>query len=778
MMGTSTKLKSLSLRPGLPTAPGTNYFAVSASYQKLDTGLRRYDRVFSGSHDSGCAWWRGVVAIAAIASSAALFTAPVFADSSCGPFAPLAASAVLAATAANASDSFYLADLTRIERGQSREVIADINARLKRGTVAGDVYTAAVLAAALSAEGLDTEARVVAEKAIADARARSVAAEATVSAIVATVYLRIGLMEEGSNLLVRAAQQYAEGGDTGNHVSALLNLARATRNPDEKTRHIRAIAKHFASLGRTTAGRRMMIETAQLALQSLPDADVDAMLDALDQLARTHDDATFRAARHDLRARRAENNRAFAASLAENDAALNIAARNALPISPDWLWLRARALRALGRDADAREVYRDLTARLAGLKAGLDNALLSIGSSYRERYGGAYLEYADLLLSYAKTTKGADQQTLLRRARDVSEFSKVVEASDYFRDPCIGASVARQTVESADRSAVTLYPIVFDDRIELLLTRQSEITQVSVPVSRAELVKTIGEYRVLLERRTTRQYLRPSRKLYDLLIRPIASLLPNANGATLVIVPDSILRTMPFAALHDGEKFLVERIALGTTISLSLTNPRKIETQDLRASVLGITEARLGFSELPAVKEETGRISPFLKTAPQLDQRFTRQRLIDGLSRDTPSIVHIASHGQFSTDPRDSFLLTYDERMTIDTLRNAVAAGTSGNHSLELLMLSACQTAAGDERSAMGLAGVALRSGARSALASLWYVNDDSTAELSARFYENLISRHLTRASALREAQVAMIADVRYAHPAYWAPFLMIGSWL
>ena len=116
--------------------------------------------------------------------------------------------------------------------------------------------------------------------------------------------------------------------------------------------------------------------------------------------------------------------------------------------------------------------------------------------------------------------------------------------------------------------------------------------------------------------------------------------------------------------------------------------------------------------------------------------------------------------------------------MDIDSLRAAVGAGTARSRSLELLMLSACQTAAGDERSAMGLAGVALRSGARSALASLWFVNDDSTAELSSRFYENLITRKLTRADSLRAAQVAMIHDDRYAHPAYWAPFLMIGSWL
>ena len=231
-------------------------------------------------------------------------------------------------------------------------------------------------------------------------------------------------------------------------------------------------------------------------------------------------------------------------------------------------------------------------------------------------------------------------------------------------------------------------------------------------------------------------------------------------------------------ALHDGKRYLVERISLGTTVSLSLTNPRKIDTQDVRASVLGLTEARLGFTGLPAVKDETSRVAQLLRTSPQLDASFTRKRLLDEMAISNPSVVHIASHGQFSSDPRDSFLLTYDARMDIDSLRAAVSSSGTTNRSLELLMLSACQTAAGDERSAMGLAGVALRSGARSALASLWFVNDESTAELSSRFYENLIAKKLTRAAALRNAQMAMIADERFAHPAYWAPFLMIGSWL
>jgi CHAT domain-containing protein len=142
------------------------------------------------------------------------------------------------------------------------------------------------------------------------------------------------------------------------------------------------------------------------------------------------------------------------------------------------------------------------------------------------------------------------------------------------------------------------------------------------------------------------------------------------------------------------------------------------------------------------------------------------------------NIVHIASHGEFGSDPSKTFVLAFDGRLTMDDLEQTIKFGQLRESALELLTLDACQTASGDDRAALGLAGVALKSGARSALATLWFISDQASGELAVRFYEAMKSGSVSKARALQIAQTQLIADPRFDHPAYWAPFLLIGNWL
>ena len=141
-------------------------------------------------------------------------------------------------------------------------------------------------------------------------------------------------------------------------------------------------------------------------------------------------------------------------------------------------------------------------------------------------------------------------------------------------------------------------------------------------------------------------------------------------------------------------------------------------------------------------------------------------------------IVHIASHGEFRAESAESFLLTYDGRLTVDRLSELIGATQFREQPLELLTLSACQTAAGDERAALGLAGMAVRAGARSVLATLWSISDVASAELVSEFYRQLGQSGVSRAEALQRAQIRLISDRRYRHPGYWSPFLLISNWL
>jgi len=251
--------------------------------------------------------------------------------------------------------------------------------------------------------------------------------------------------------------------------------------------------------------------------------------------------------------------------------------------------------------------------------------------------------------------------------------------------------------------------------------------------------------------------------------------LEEAAPSTLVVVPDGALRTVPFAVLHDGERFLVERYALATTPALSLIGAVNLEPVS-RVLVNGLSQPVQGFAALPFVTQELDSIAATMPSRVYADESFVTATLEREILAGGYSIVHMATHAQFEADYRRSFLLTYDDVITLDELEDVMGSQRFTDQPIDLLVLSACQTAVGDERAALGLAGVAVKAGARSALASLWHINDESTALLVAEFYRQLAASQ-GRAAALRGAQLRLLNEPRFAHPAFWAPFLMIGDW-
>jgi CHAT domain-containing protein len=181
---------------------------------------------------------------------------------------------------------------------------------------------------------------------------------------------------------------------------------------------------------------------------------------------------------------------------------------------------------------------------------------------------------------------------------------------------------------------------------------------------------------------------------------------------------------------------------------------------------------------MPNVVREVTAVQE-LKGGKQLvNEDFTKSRFATELKSIPYNIVHVASHGQFSSDPKQSFVLAYDGKLNMDEIETHIKYGEHRQSALELLVLSACETATGDDRAALGLAGVALKAGARSALASLWHVSDEAAGELVVDFYRSLRSSGVSKAMALQAAQRKMAATQRYDHPAYWAAFLLIGNWL
>ena len=283
-----------------------------------------------------------------------------------------------------------------------------------------------------------------------------------------------------------------------------------------------------------------------------------------------------------------------------------------------------------------------------------------------------------------------------------------------------------------------------------------------------------------LEKRTTREYRQHAAQLYDWIMRPLESALEASEVRTLVFVPGGVLRTIPMAALYDREtkQFLVQKYPLAITPGLSLTDPRPIDRENVSLLSAALTEAVQGYPPLPHVESEVEVVHEVFGGKTLMNAAFVTSAVERELSARQIGIVHIASHGEFRAESAESFLLTYDGRLTVDRLPELISATQFREQPLELLTLSACQTAAGDERAALGLAGMAVRAGARSVLATLWSISDVASAELVSEFYRQLGQSGVSRAEALQRAQIRLISDRRYRHPGYWSPFLLISNWL
>ena len=445
-----------------------------------------------------------------------------------------------------------------------------------------------------------------------------------------------------------------------------------------------------------------------------------------------------------------------------------------------WEWQTARLLRKIGSIDDAIGAYRRAVRTLQSIRSELSVSYGAPQTSFRETMGPVYFELVDLLLQRGASLPDRDQVgPYLIEARETIELFKAAELRDYFRDDCVDIALSKiTTLDVVAQSAVVIYPILLADRTELLLSLPSGLKRVLVPVGAAALTEEVRQLRRNLEKRTTREYLPHAQKLYNWLIRPLEADLASSAVDTLVFVPDGALRTIPMAALHDGEQFLIAKYAIGITPSLSLSEPRPIKREGMRVLAVGVTEAVQGFPALPNVAAELQELQTLLGSQNLVNREFLAANFETKLKEQQFSIVHVASHGEFGNDVENTFLLTFDDKLSLDRVNQMIGVFRFRDDPLELLTLSACDTAAGDDRAALGLAGIAIKAGARSALATLWNINDQATVGLVLDFYRELKNPPISRAVALQRAQLKLIDNPRYEHPGYWSAFLMINNWL
>lgn len=438
-----------------------------------------------------------------------------------------------------------------------------------------------------------------------------------------------------------------------------------------------------------------------------------------------------------------------------------------------WQWQAARLERKRGDDAASMRSIDSALFTLASIRGDL---LQSSRQAYAARIEPVYLDYADAhLRESAALADGSEaQQRVLRDVRDQLESLKQAEVEDYFDNSCaVGGADASHGINIP--GAAIIYPILLPDRTEVLIESGGQLRRFSSKVSRGELTATVRKLRIGLERPSAgEQYRAPAETLYRWLLADAAPWLESQKVDTLVFVPSGALRTVPLAALHDGQQFLIERYAVATTPAITLI-PALVAPNANRVLVAGLTKSVQGFVGLPSVGQEMSEIGAIFPSESLKDETFSLASIRADLSVPNFSVAHLATHGEFSADHRQSFILTFDSRLTMDGLQAALGRRQDP---LDLLVLSACSTAAGDDRAALGLAGVAVQAGAKTALASLWSISDEATAALMQDFYQSRKDGRVSKAQSLRGAQLKLLGSQEFRHPSYWAPYLLIGNWL
>ncbi|MDZ8257038.1 CHAT domain-containing protein [Nostoc sp. ChiQUE01b] len=481
-----------------------------------------------------------------------------------------------------------------------------------------------------------------------------------------------------------------------------------------------------------------------------------------------------------------------------------------------WEWQAGRILDEQKRKEEAIASYQRAFDTLEDIRQDILTAERDVQFDFRDVVRPLYRTLAQSRLDLLGVGAIADEGRAKELSKVVNTIDalKLAELQNYFGNDCILSGLnPKQVGELLEDNSVAfkktgfLSSIILNGKTGILLQLPNQATkfkwiedpnqQGDKVVSSETLQKKIAEFRTGLVKREEINYdTTIASQLYDWMIRPFAEDIKPEKVKTLVFIQDGFLRSVPMAALYDSkqQKYLVETYAVATTPSLRLTTPKLRDRSTQRALILGLTkEATIDgktFEQLFAVPDEVRAVeSIFPNHTPLIDDNFLPESFQDKLDKTTYPIVHIASHAQFGIIPEDTFIVTgKNQKLTISQLENSLRNLNSKSDGVELLMLTACETAVGDDRATLGLAGVALQVGVKSAIASLWSVTDQSTSELVKTFYANYRNTGMSIAEALQTAQIRMIhakklppsegVNIMYDHPAYWAPMVAIGNWL
>lgn len=461
--------------------------------------------------------------------------------------------------------------------------------------------------------------------------------------------------------------------------------------------------------------------------------------------------------------------------------------------SPDiryrWEWQLGRLSKKQGEIKSAIAGYTTAVETLQSVRQNVLTINPEVQFSFRDHVEPLYRELVDLLLRTDDTAEPS--QDNLKRAIQMIDSLQLAELENFLGCNLSSRVQVDQNLDQIDPHAAFIYPIILDDRLDVIYRFPGQpLRHYTNSVEPTTVKKTLRRLRKALLRYPgdVRQN---AQVVYQWLIAPIEEQLQNSDEIeTLVFVLDGDLRNIPMATLYDPktkEYLIQKKYAL---VLLPSTQLFDLQAKSGQVKVLGagisqeLDVENRKFKPLN-ITPELAQIAQIPSSKILLDSEFTQPNFEQTINSASFSIIHLATHGNFSSDPEETYLLIHGSDQNSGKLLKAKELDSllrSNNQKtftpIELLVLSACQTAEGDNRATLGLAGLAIRAGVRSTLATLWQVGDESTVKLMENFYRELNQPGVTKAEALHRAQQTLFKDVNYTIPSSWAPYVLVGNWL
>ncbi|MBD2505017.1 CHAT domain-containing protein [Anabaena azotica] len=437
-----------------------------------------------------------------------------------------------------------------------------------------------------------------------------------------------------------------------------------------------------------------------------------------------------------------------------------------------WQWQLGKLYKTMTNNSIAIQTYKEAIKSLNQIRGNILSANPDIQFAFKTKIEPVYKQYMELVLSQ----EDADVSQVIK----AQEQLNMVELENYLQCGKLSTTSLLDS-QNVRNQPPSIYLIRLINQVEVIIRdQQGKFHRHSVNI---KLLDSLLDELISLSQTERFKYFSENdllpycQEIYHLLLSPLKQYLPSTGH--LIFVLDSYFQNLPIPILHDGENYLIKKYSISLSSTFQFYKKQDFKQDDLKALVAAIYQLNPKFSQkftpLPEVKAEIQNIREnTASTLELINSEFTIAHFQQKIKQ-PPSIVHISSHSQFSSDPEQTFILAWDSLLTLNQL-DYMFQRQNPESLINLLVLSACQTAKSDRRSALGIAGLAVQSGARSTIASLWLVNSDSTTYLMGKFYQGLKSG-LSKGEALRQAQLSLLSHPKYSHPYYWAAFMLIGAW-